>query len=61
MDTRRDGITTWVATFAKKQFFFARMYVLRIVCIYMYDYLLELVQMIKNSGKIDQATHLPSI
>lgn len=35
MDTRRDGITTWVASFAKNHFFGCR--VLRM---YMYDYLI---------------------
>lgn len=64
MDTRRDGITTWVATFAKNQFYFLLVCMYSVSYVYteyMYDYLLELVQMTKKSGKIDQATHLPSI
>lgn len=34
METRRDGITTRVATFAKNNFFFGS-YLLRIVCTYL--------------------------
>lgn len=52
MDTHRDGITTWVASFAKNHFFGSC-----VLCMSMYDYLL--FQMTENSGRIDQATHLP--
>lgn len=55
MDTRRDGITTWVASFAKNHFFL-------LVCTpYVHVRLLGLVPMTKNSGRIDQATHSPSM